>query len=40
MGVQTHEINIHGLKSQLNDKQINLTGKKNSNDIYASIKEC
>ena len=32
VGVQIQEIQIDGPKSQFNDKQINYTGKKNSDD--------
>ena len=32
-GNQIQEIQIDGLKSQINDKQIDLTGGKNSDDI-------
>ena len=37
VGVQMQEIQIDGLKSQLNDKQINKTGK-NISDDNMSIK--
>ena len=38
MGIQIQEIQIDGPKSLLNDKLICLTGEKNSDEIFESLR--
>ena len=39
-GIQIQEIQVGGLESQLNDKQIDLAGKTFLMTFFASFKEC